>query len=51
MEEYKRVKKFKNGIKNQMDEDSYMFVMATINAYVSDKLKNMKIEEKFRRYF
>lgn len=51
MEEHKRVKKFKNGIKNQMDEDSYMFVMATINAYASDKLKNMKIEEKFGRYF
>ena len=51
MDEYKRVKKFKNEIKNQMDEDSYMFVMAVINAYVSEKLKNMKVEEKFGRYF
>lgn len=51
MEEYKRVKKFKNGIKNHMDEDSYMFVMTVINAYVSDKLRNMKVEEKFGRYF
>lgn len=51
VEEHKRVKKFKNEIKNQMDEDSYMFVMAVVNAYVSDKLKNMKTEEKFRRYF
>lgn len=51
MDEYKRVKKFKNGIKNQMDENSYMFVMAVINAYVSYKLKSMKVEEKFGRYF
>lgn len=51
MEEHKSVKKFKNGIKNQMDEGSYMFVMAVINAYVSEKLKNMKVEEKFGRYF
>ena len=51
MEEYKRVKKFKNGIKNQMDADSYIFVMAVINAYVSDKLNSMKVEEKFGRYF
>lgn len=51
MEKHKRVKKFKNGIKNQMDEGSYMFVMAVINAYVSEKLKNMKVEEKFGRYF
>lgn len=50
-EEYKRVKKLKNGIKNQIDENSYMFVMTVINAYVSDKLKNMKVEEKFGRYF
>lgn len=51
MGEYKRIKKFKSGIKNQMDEDSYMFIMAVINAYVSDKLKNMKVEEKFGRCF
>lgn len=51
MEEHKRVKKFKNEIKNQMDEDSYMFVMAVIDAYVSDKLNSMKVEEKFERYF
>lgn len=34
-----------------MDEDSYMFVMAVIDAYVSDKLNSMKVEEKFERYF
>ena len=51
MEEHKRVKKLKNRIKNQMDADSYIFVMAVINAYVSDKLNSMKVEEKFGRYF
>ena len=51
MGEYKRIKKFKSGIKNQMDEDSYMFIMAVINAYVSDKLKKYENRRKIWKMF